>query len=123
LLPFLLLFFFTGVKTLSSKQERREGIIAVYPLGLQQVTRDEHGRNLSEPRFWPASDILDCIVMEHIRVHAVENVVCLRIREDDRKGTISLIEAFPRATSCSYEQCLELRAQIMIALGRRTHFI
>lgn len=121
LVPLLFLYLIIiGTFILPQGRQRKEIAIVVFPLGLQQVTRDEHGHDLSVPRFWPASDVLDCIVMERILVHTVRSVVCLRIR--DRMET-TLVEAFPGATPNSYEKCLELRAQILNALGRRTNFI
>lgn len=113
ILLLLLLFLFWTRTFVLSHRRKHEIAIVVFPLGLQQITRDGH--DLSVLRFWPSSDILDCIVIERILVHAVRSVVCLRIRD----GTeTTLVEAFPGATTNSYEQCLELRAQILAALNR-----
>ena len=120
LLPLLL--FLLRASIVPPRRSRKEIAVIVFPLGLQQVTRDEHGRYLSVPRFWPATDILDCIVVERILVHTVRSVVCLRIRNQTETET-ALVEAFPGATPNSYVKCLELRAQILGALGRRTNFI
>lgn len=117
-----LLLFLVGTYILPQPKNRRKEIgIVIFPLGLQQVTRDEHGHDLSVNRFWPASDILDCIVMERVLVHTVRNIVCLRVR--NQSETSSLVEAFPGAMHNSYEKCLELRAQILGALDRRTKCI
>jgi hypothetical protein len=124
-------------KTAAAATTTTAAVLTIYPcLGVQLSTETFHNKDnptrrpkiISNRRFLPRDQIVDCLVYELVLSHKVQTVLAIRIHtgdnhddDDDSKQSstsqkdLTLIPVFP-GTEMTYNECLYMRREIMNAL-------